>query len=141
MSSNTGTCIITYCIQVLISSRTPDVDSADLHSISSTVSDMGSPREDYGSLESFSNSDQTEMTASTSSQLMSNDLNELENFEAVNQTESKTENPTEVSTTTTDGGLQSQSDSGIGPEEVIAALEKMISGLNEIKPGKLIFIF
>lgn len=128
----------------LIYCRTPDIDSADQHSISSTVSDMGSPREDYGSLESFSNSDQTEMTASTSSQLMSNDLNELENFEPVSHTESKTENPVEASATTNETGLQSQSDSGIGPEEVIAALEKMISGLNEInssKPGNFISSF
>lgn len=108
------------------------------------MSDMGSPREDYGSLDSFSNSDHTEMTASTSSQVMSNDFNDLENFEPSNdiaKPASRDESVKEPTATSNEGGLQSQSDSGIGPEEVIAALEKMICGLNEIdssKQGKIL---
>ncbi|GBM29361.1 TBC1 domain family member 16 [Araneus ventricosus] len=111
----------------------------DRKSISSTISDMGSPREDYGSLESFSNSDQTEMTASTSSQLISTDFNDMENFEPPSD-ESKldlqSEEPKKVSANSNNGDLQSQTDSGIGPEEVVAALEKMICGLDDINDSK-----
>ncbi|CAL1288438.1 unnamed protein product [Larinioides sclopetarius] len=114
-------------------------DSMDRKSISSTISDMGSPREDYGSLESFSNSDQTEMTASTSSQLMSTDFNDMENFEPPSD-ESKlnmqSEEPKQASANSNNGDLQSQTDSGIGPEEVVAALEKMICGLNDVNDSK-----
>ncbi|GFV34038.1 TBC1 domain family member 16 [Trichonephila clavipes] len=114
-------------------------DILDQKSISSTISDMGSPREDYGSLDSFSNSDQTEMTASTSSQVMSTDLNDLENYEPPpdeEKTNSQLQDPKKVSADSNNGDLQSQTDSGIGPEEVIAALEKMICGLNDIDSSK-----
>ncbi|KAF8782318.1 TBC1 domain family member 16 like protein [Argiope bruennichi] len=114
-------------------------DSMERKSISSTISDMGSPREDYGSLESFSNSDQTEMTASTSSQLMSTDFNDLENYEPPseeNKLDTQSEEPKKVSADSNNGDLQSQTDSGIGPEEVVAALEKMICGLNDINDSK-----
>lgn len=115
-------------------------DTEDCHkSISSTISDMGSPR-DFGSLESFSNSDQTEMTASTSSQLMSTDINDLENYEQPNEDNKVDTNVNDsnvqASVCSNNGDLQSQTDSGIGPEEVIAALEKMICGLNDIESAK-----
>ncbi|XP_015927915.2 TBC1 domain family member 16 isoform X1 [Parasteatoda tepidariorum] len=114
------------------------VDNSDRRSISSTISDMGSPREDFGSLESFSNSDHTEeMTASTSSQIMSGDITELDSYEPPSY-ESKADQEPEKSkvSSSNNGDHQSQTDSGIGPEEVIAALEKMICGLNDIDSSK-----
>ncbi|XP_035210188.1 TBC1 domain family member 16-like isoform X2 [Stegodyphus dumicola] len=112
-------------------------DNADRRSISSTISDMGSPREDFGSLESFSNSDHTEMTPSTSSQLISADMNDLDNCEQPSEdSKSDLNDKTKENSVSNDGGLQSQTDSGIGPEEVIAALEKMICGLNDIETSK-----
>ncbi|KAL1423364.1 hypothetical protein MTO96_021126 [Rhipicephalus appendiculatus] len=72
--------------------------SCDQQSISSAVSDMGSPPEEQGSLDSWTASDQAEMTASTAGSPAGLPLDPSE-------------------------------------EEVTAALESMISGLNQIDTG------
>ncbi|XP_054724243.1 TBC1 domain family member 16-like [Uloborus diversus] len=110
--------------------RALNEDGADRRSISSTISDMGSPREEFGSLDSFSASDHTEMTASTSSQVVSAEVALVETPHESYKCEAESN---KNNSSTNDAGLQSQSDSGIGPEEVIAALEKMICGLNDVE--------
>ncbi|KAG8191232.1 hypothetical protein JTE90_021966 [Oedothorax gibbosus] len=92
---------------------TPNEEDGDHKSFSSTLSDMSSsPREEFGSLDSFS--DPTTHALST---------------------DVRTERGAQTASLN-NGDLQSQSDSGIGPEEINAALEQMISGLNDCDVSK-----
>lgn len=104
-------------------------------SISSLASDAGSPREGAGSPDSWTASDRAEMTASTvGSPGLSLDPSDAESGTVGGQTVSSTV-VTELSATV-GPPAQSQTDSGIGPEEVTAALESMISCLDRIGDGR-----
>ncbi|KAH7949969.1 hypothetical protein HPB49_017821 [Dermacentor silvarum] len=106
-------------------------------SISSAVSDMGSPPEEQGSLDSWTASDQAEMTASTAGSppglpldSSDGDLCGVGTSATVSKMPSCDDNGS-VSGADCNGS----SSSAIGPEEVTAALESMISGLNQIDTG------
>lgn len=111
--------------------------SCDQQSISSAVSDMGSPPEEQGSLDSWTASDQAEMTASTAGSppglpldSSDGDLCGVGTSATVSKMPSCDDNGS-VSGADCNGS----SSSAIGPEEVTAALESMISGLNQIDTG------
>ncbi|XP_054923766.1 TBC1 domain family member 16 isoform X1 [Dermacentor andersoni] len=108
--------------------------SCDQQSISSAISDMGSPPEEQGSLDSWTASDQAEMTASTAGSppglpldSSDGDLCGIGTSATVSKMPSCDDNGS-VSGVDCNGS----SSSAIGPEEVTAALESMISGLNQI---------
>ncbi|XP_064478647.1 TBC1 domain family member 16-like isoform X2 [Ornithodoros turicata] len=96
-------------------------------SISSLASEVGSPREEGGSLDSWTASDRAEMTASTvESPGLSLDPSDAESGTLTCEPACPEQaGPPEPPP-------QSQTDSGIGPEEVSAALESMISCLDRI---------
>lgn len=111
--------------------------NCDQQSVSSVISDMGSPQEEeQGSLDSWTASDQAEMTASTAGSPAGLPFDPSEEGDlcpgaASASTLSKVpscDDEGSVSGTGCDGS----SSSAIGPEEVTAALESMISGLNQI---------
>lgn len=102
-------------------------------SISSTISDLGSPKEDLGSLDSWTASDFTEATSPNYSQT-SLETSDKERSDYFSCESSQLLNKTSIIANNSNSltNAKSQSDSGIGPEEVIAALESMISEINEI---------
>lgn len=111
--------------------------NCDQQSVSSVISDMGSPQEEeQGSLDSWTASDHAEMTASTAGSPAGLPFDPSEEGDlcpgaASASTLSKVpscDDEGSVSGTGCDGS----SSSAIGPEEVTAALESMISGLNQI---------
>uniref|UniRef100_A0A224Z6B0 RabGAP domain-containing protein n=1 Tax=Rhipicephalus zambeziensis TaxID=60191 RepID=A0A224Z6B0_9ACAR len=110
--------------------------SCDQQSISSAVSDMGSPPEEQGSLDSWTASDQAEMTASTAGSPAGLPLDPSEGDlcgAGTSATVSKMPSCEDESVSGAD--CNGSSSSAIGPEEVTAALESMISGLNQIDAG------
>nr|XP_037286326.1 TBC1 domain family member 16-like [Rhipicephalus microplus] len=113
--------------------------SCDQQSISSAVSDMGSPQEEQGSLDSWTASDQAEMTASTAGSPAGLSLDPSEGDlcgAGTSATVSKMPSCEDESVSGAD--CNGSSSSAIGPEEVTAALESMISGLNQIDAGSVV---
>lgn len=122
--------------------QAPDDGSAPCHlncdqqSVSSVISDMGSPQEEeQGSLDSWTASDQAEMTASTAGSpagLPLDPSSEGEPGAASASTLSKVPSCEDDERSASGAACDGSSSSAIGPEEVTAALESMISGLNQI---------
>lgn len=112
--------------------------SCDQQSVSSAVSDMGSPQEEQGSLDSWTASDQAEMTASTTGSPPGLPLDPSNSDLCYSGTASAA--LSKLPSCDDNGSVSGvdcngSSFSAIGPEEVTAALESMISGLNQMDAG------